>query len=176
MNSFVRILLVVAALAVLGVVTHLVPHTLGVSTVGAVSMLAAAYLPRRWTLLPVLVTIGAYDMLHGAYAWQAMALVYLAHLAAAAVLAPGLRRVTGLTVASAALLNAVVFYLVSNLVPVVMGFYPATAAGWLACYVNGLPFLAKGLLANLAFGGLAFAAVHCVSQLRAHRIAAAQRH
>lgn len=176
MNPNLRIALALAGLAVLGAVTHLVPHDLGVSTVGAVSMLAAAYLPRRLMLVPVLITIAAYDVVHGTYSLPAMALVYAAYLAGAVAVAPTLGRVSATTVTSAAVLNAAVFYLVSNIVPMVMGYYPGTPAGWLACYVNGLPFLARGILANLAFGGVAFGTVYCVGLIRAHRIAAAQRY
>lgn len=146
--------------SVIGILTHAVPHQFGVSTVGAVGMVAAAYLPRRLMLIPVFLTIFVVDALGGFYALAAMSFVYLGHLLAAFVLPAVLGRISVSRVASAAVLSAFVFYLVSNLTPMAMGYYPPTLDGLVTCYVNGLPYLFKGVLANLGFGGLAFAAIH----------------
>jgi hypothetical protein len=43
--------------------------------------------------------------------------------------------------------------------PLAMGFYPNTVAGWLACYVAGIPFLLRGIAANLIFGAVAFSSI-----------------
>lgn len=171
-----RLLVLTFALSLLGAATHLVPHDMGISTVGAVSMLAAAYLPRSLTLVPVLVTLLAYDLLNGFYGALGMSFVYLAHLAAALAVRPLLRRTRPGNLALASVANATVFYLVSNITPMALAFYPATLDGWIACYVAGLPFLLKGILANLAFGGAAFGAIWLVREYRANRLAAAERH
>jgi hypothetical protein len=42
--------------------------------------------------------------------------------------------------------------------------YPHTLAGLRACYVAGLPFLARGLLGDLAFAGALFAALAWVER------------
>jgi hypothetical protein len=174
MKISIRNLVILAALTFLGLITHLVPHSMGVSTVGALSMLAAAYLPRHLLLIPVFITVVAADLFVGPYGWAAMGFVYLAYLAGALVIAPGLGIVGPRTVLSAAALNAVVFYLVSNISQAML-FYPATYEGWIICYTNGLPFLARGILANVVFGSLAFGCIHLVSQHYAHRIALTQR-
>jgi hypothetical protein len=174
MNISIRNWLILFALTFVGVVTHLAPHDMGVSTVGALSMLAAAYLPRHLLLVPVFITVVAADLFVGPYGWAAMGFVYLAYLAAAFVIAPGLGVVKPRTVLGAAALNAVVFYLVSNISQAML-FYPATFEGWITCYVNGLPFLGRGILANIVFGSLAFGIIHLVSQFYAHRIALTQR-
>ena len=174
MNITIRNWLILFGLTLVGVITHLVPHSMGVSTVGALSMLAAAYLPRHLLLIPVFMTVVAADIFVGPYGWTAMAFVYLAYLAAAFVIAPGLGVVKPRTVLSAAVINAVVFYAVSNISQAML-FYPTTFEGWMACYVNGLPFLGKGILANIVFGGATFGIIHLVSQFYAHRIALTQR-
>ncbi len=168
--------LVLVGITVLGVVTHLLPHDMGFTTVGAVGMLAAAYLPRALMPVPVLITVIAADLMIGAYGFWAMAFVYLGHASAALAVGPVLRRIRPSMVFAAALVNAVVFYLISNITPMVMGFYPPTLEGWWLCYANGIPFLLRGIAANLAFGSLFFGLIWLVRYIRAHRLAAAQRH
>ena len=163
---------ILLCLSVLGVSTHLVPHDMGVSTVGAVGMLCAAYLPRTYLMLPVLISLAVVDLLHGGYGALAMSFVYLGHVLAAYAARPVLGRVTPAGVVAAALVSAVVFYLVSNLTTMAMHYYPNTLAGWTACYLNGLPYLARGFAANLLFGALFFSIAYLVRSRYAHRFAA----
>lgn len=154
---------VLLALSVLGVISHLVPHSAGMSTVGAIGMMAAALLPRHLLPVPVLLSIVAFDLFNGSYQIAAMAFVYLAHLAAAwsltPVLSPAKKKISLPSFGGAAVLSAVVFYAVSNATPIALGFYPNTVEGWMACYLAGLPFLLKGVLANVIFGGVAFTGI-----------------
>lgn len=154
---------VLLALSVLGVISHLVPHSAGMSTVGAIGMMAAALLPRHLLSVPVLLSIVAFDLINGTYQIAAMAFVYLAHLAAAwsltPVLSPAKKKISLPSFGGAAVLSAVVFYAVSNATPIALGFYPNTVEGWMACYLAGLPFLLKGVLANVIFGGVGFTGI-----------------
>ena len=154
---------VLLALSVLGVISHLVAHSAGMSTVGAIGMMAAALLPRHLLPVPVLLSIVAFDLINGTYQIAAMAFVYLAHLAAAwsltPVLSPAKKKISLPSFGGAAVLSAVVFYAVSNATPIALGFYPNTVEGWMACYLAGLPFLLKGVLANVIFGGVAFTGI-----------------
>lgn len=175
MGRHLRSGLIVLALVTLGAATHLLPHQMGVSTIGAVGMLAAAFLPHRLALVPVLATVLIGDAVNGFYSLLAMSFVYLAHLAATISAMPMLRRRGIREIVLAAVANAGVFYLISNLTPMVMGYYPATPGGWTACYVNALPFLARGILANLVFGGFAFGVLGMIGYGYADRLAAPQR-
>ena len=160
-------LLILLALSGVGITTHLLPHAFGFTTVGAISLLAAAYLPRHLLPLPVIFTVLAADLVIGGYALASMIIVYLAHIMAAVAIHPlsRHRKVAGL--AAGGVVNALVFYLVSNLSPMVAGYYPATFDGLVLCYTMALPYLAKGIVANLVFGGLAFGAICLVQQLLA---------
>lgn len=175
MDRHLRSGLIVLALIALGATTHLLPHQMGVSTIGAVGMLAAAFLPHRLALIPVLATALIGDTVSGFYGAMAMSFVYLAHLAATVVAMPILRRRGIREIVLAVVANALVFYLISNLTPMVMGYYPPTPGGWTACYVNALPFLARGILANLVFGGFAFGVLAMIGYGYADRFAAPQR-
>lgn len=175
MNQHAKYGALAASLTLAGVASHALPHVMGVSTVGAVGMLAAAYLPKRYACIPVLATVAIVDAMSGFYALLAMSFVYLAHGLATLSVSKPLVSIGVRSVGIAAVVNAVVFYLVSNLTPIAMGFYPNTAEGWLACYVAGLPFLLKGILANVIYGGAAFGLIALLEKLDAHRILAPQR-
>ena len=151
--------LIALTLCVVGACSHLLPHPAGMSTVGAIGMLAAAYLPKHLIPLPVLVSVATVDAIIGTYSIASMALVYIAHLASAAGVAPILVRVGALRVGGAAITSAVIFYLISNAAPMTTGYYSNTLAGWTACYLAGIPFLFRGIAANLIFGAVAFGAV-----------------
>ena len=174
MNEAVRGAVTVVALSSVGVLSHFLPHPMGLSSVGAIGMLAMAYAPRSVALLPVLATTLFVDALAGQfYGALAMAIVYAAHMIAAIGIAPILRRVGVLRVAGASSVSAVLFYLASNLQPLVAGYYPPTLDGVLACYVAGLPYLARGIFANLLYGGVAFTIIELGLRQRAHRYATA---
>ncbi len=175
MNQHTHTGLVAAALTLAGVTSHFLPHPMGVSTVGAVGMLAAAYLPRRIALLPVLATVLIVDAVNGFYSVLAMSFVYVGHLAAVLAVKPVLSSVGARSVALAAVLSAVVFWLVSNLTPMAMGFYPNTIEGWVACYFNALPFLLKGIAANAIYGGLSFGLITLIGASDADRLPTAKR-
>ena len=152
--------LIALALCVVGASSHLLPHPAGMSTVGAIGMLAAAYLPRHLVPLPVLVSVATVDVTIGTYGIASMALVYIAHLVSAAGVIPILARVRVLRIGGAAVISAVIFYLISNAAPLAAGYYPSTVSGWISCYAAGIPFLLRGIAANLIFGAVAFGAVH----------------
>lgn len=165
------------ALAVMlaGVASHALPHPMGVSTVGAIGMLAAAYLPRKLVIVPVLATILIVDAMNGFYSLLAMSFVYIGQFAAALSVKPVLSSIKAHSVAIAAVISAVVFYLLSNLTPMAMGYYPNTLEGWGTCYVNAFPFLLRGILANLVYGGVAFGLIAMIGASDARRLFAAQR-
>lgn len=154
---------VLLALSALGVISHLVPHSAGISTVGAIGMMAAALLPRHLLPIPVLLTVVSFDLINGTYQIAAMAFVYVAHLAAAwsltPVLSPAKKKISVPIFGCAAVLSAVIFYIVSNATPIALGFYPNTLEGWMTCYMAGLPFLLKGILANIIFGSIGFSGI-----------------
>ncbi len=163
MNSQRLSWLIALALCLLGAASHLLPHPAGISTVGVIGMLAAAYLPKHLMPLPVLVSVAVFDAIYGVYAIGAMSVVYVAHLASAAGVSPILRQVKASRVGCAAVVSAVIFYLISNAAPVALGFYSNTVSGWLACYVAGIPFLLRGIAANLIFAAIAFTAIRGLS-------------
>lgn len=176
MNQPLKDGLLAASLALAGILSHALPHPMGVSTVGAIGMVAAAYMSRRLMLVPVLATVLLIDGMNGFYSALAMGFVYAGHLLAALAVRPVLHRIGITPVVLAAFASAVMFYLVSNITPMAMGFYPNTLEGWIACYTNGLPFLLKGIFANVIFGGAAFGIIALTGVFDADRFTATKRH
>jgi len=167
--------LTVLFMTLAGVISHALPHSMGISTVGALGMLAAAYLPRAYSLIPVFLTVIIVDAANGFYSTLAMIIVYIAHLTATLSVRPILRLIRIHSIALAAIVSAVVFFLISNLAPMAMGYCQNTLEGWIACYTNALPFLLKGIFANAVFGGLAFGMIAIVGATDAYRVFAAKR-
>ena len=155
---------------------HFVPHEAGVTSIGAIGILAAAYLSVRTMPLAVMAPVILGNILIGGYDIRAMALVLLAHLLAAFSVVPVLRRIKIGNFFIACFGSAIVFYLVSNIVPMVMGYYPNNTAGWLTCYINGLPYLWRGMLANMVFVGLVLCVIGTFKEMTdANRFTASKR-
>ena len=148
---------------------RLVPHPPNFVPTGAMALLGAAALPKKW--LVYLVPLAAYylsdlalnNILYAAYFdglyFGADPYIYLGVVLMIAV-GVGLlrgRAFSWLRIGGAALGATLVFYLVSNFGVWAGGvMYPATLTGLLAAYVAGLPFLLNSMLANLVFSGALF--------------------
>lgn len=159
----------VAGLILLAALSRLLPHPPNFVPAGAMALFGAAALSRRW--LAVGIPLAAFylsdlvlnNTVYAAYfdgfywgisPWTVAAIVLMV------VVGFGLlrgRAFSWLRVGGAAVGATLVFFLVTNFaVWFGGGMYPPTAAGLLACYVAGLPFLLNSLLANLLFSGLLF--------------------
>ena len=93
MNHHLKNGLLAALLALAGILSHALPHPMGLSTVGAIGMVAAAFLPRKLMLVPVLATIFLTDAINGFYSLLAMSFVYVGHLLAAVSVRPVLGKI-----------------------------------------------------------------------------------
>lgn len=140
-----RFLLALATLA------HLVPHPFGVSSVGATALYAGAYGPRRFSWAVPLIPLLLANLLFGFYDLRILAAVYagfaLATLAGRLFLA---NERNYKRYGAAVGMGAVIFYVVSNF-PVWLVYYPQTSAGFVQCYINGLPYLGQAMLADAAY-------------------------
>ena len=61
-------------------------------------------------------------------------------------------------VPAASIAASTAFFIISNFGVWLGPWYPTTAAGFLACYTNAIPFYGYTLVGDLAFSGLLFAA------------------
>lgn len=148
-----RIILVLAS------VMHLLPHPFGVSSIGALAIYGGAHADRKFSWLIPALPLLAGHLLFGFYDVTVMLFVYVG-FGTSALLASFLlgQKRSGPRLAVAVATGAFAFFLISNYSIWLVGMYPPTMAGLIACYLNGLPYLATALLADglysLIFFGL----------------------
>ena len=153
-------LLILAAAA-----TRLFPHPPNVACIGAVGLFAGCYLSgKRAYLVPLaalLLSDIAGHMLKipgmGFYQPLTMAAVYLGAVAAVPVgrwLSS--RKQLWFRAPAGSLMASTSFFLISNFGVWLGGWYTFTLAGFLACYINAIPFFGYTLAGDLFFTGVLF--------------------
>ncbi len=152
-------------LIVFAIFSRLIPHPWNFTPVGAVGLYAGARMNPRTAWMVPLAALLVSDIFVGFYAWQAMLGVYLGFMLAPAIGWLMLRGEAKATrIGTAVVINAVVFYLVSNFGVWAAGFYPPTIAGLVACYIAGLPFLGVFLLGDSFYSVLLFGGFERIGQ------------
>jgi len=136
--------------------TRLIPHPPNLTSVTAVALFGGAYFSNRGLAFVVpLLALLISDFILGLY--PHMEVPYLSF---ALIVCIGFRlqpRRTAPRIAGAALLSAVVFFIVTNLgVWVFDSLYPKTLAGLIACYVAAIPFFRNMLLGDLLYTAILF--------------------
>ncbi len=152
---------------VIGIATsiHLIPHAFGVSPVGAAALYAGAHGRSHYSLLTPILILLVGNMIFGFYDPTVLAFVYAGF---------GLSALAGRWILSrkqnypryfvAISVGASLFYLMSNFAVWLVGYYPATTAGLVACYLNGLPYLGQALLVDAAFCFILFGLHHVLDR------------
>ena len=145
-------------LIAMGAIYRLVPHPVNAVPMGALSLYAGANMSRRWAWLVPVAAMGlsdlAIDSVTGRPLLDVSRWLIYATFAFTTLLGPLARRPKVgpwlLPVLSLAASGA--FFLTSNfgawLIPEMN--YPRTLGGLFACYVAGLPFIGRTVLADLA--------------------------
>ena len=131
---------------------HLLPHPFGVSSVGALALYGGAYGDKRFSWLVPFIPLALGLLITGLYAPVVLVFVFAGY--ALSTLAgrwflrqPRSRGQFGLAITTGAL----IFYVVSNFAIWWVGYDPATLAGLMQCYVNGLPYLGVAALADAVY-------------------------
>jgi hypothetical protein len=158
---FFRTILALTMIA-LAAVLRIVPHPWNFAPVGAMALFSGAMIPdKRLALLFPLLTLIAGDLFIGFH--KLIPLVYASTLVSV-VLGYLLRdRKTLGRIAGVTLLGAIQFFLVTNFgVWLLLGTFPETAVGLVACYTAGAPLFwntlaSDALYVTLLFGGFALA-------------------
>lgn len=145
------------SLLALATLLHLLPHPFGVTPVGALALYAGAYGKRRVAMAVPLLPLLAAGLLTGFYDLRVMLFVFAGFALAALVGHSLLRRQRNYRRYGAAVVGgAAVFFVLSNYSIWLVGMYPPTMSGLVACYVNGLPYLGQAILADAACSFLLF--------------------
>lgn len=147
---------------------QLLPHPAGVSPVAALALFAGAVFGSRATGLalvlggPILVGLGS-GLATGDFERSFHALAPAVYGSWALSLALGrwlgVRR-NAARIAGASVAGSLSFFAITNYaVWAALDTYPETLTGLGACYLAGLPLLARGLLGDLVFAGALFGAL-----------------
>jgi hypothetical protein len=166
-NSWRRARLLVALLTAVFAL-QLLPHPPGVSPVGAMALFATASFRSRSAGFAA--SLGAFALAGVAIglatgnweiAFHRLAPAVYGSWALSVLLGWWLRdRRTAARIAGASVAGSLLFFGITNFaVWLVYETYPRDAAGLIACYVAGLPLLARGALADLAYASGLFGAL-----------------
>ncbi|MEM0953571.1 MAG: DUF6580 family putative transport protein [Pseudomonadota bacterium] len=145
---------------------RLVPHPDNIAPIGALALFSGAYLQRQVFWLVPLGALLLGDAAIGFYHAGVMLFVYFGFLLSTAI---GRGLLLGSdswqNIALATGLGAIAFWTVSHM-GVWLAFYPATAAGLLDCYSQGLPYLLRSLLGDCVYVILLFGGYRLLRQSR----------
>jgi len=159
-------------LVVLGVVCRVVPHPANFAPIGAIALFAGAtYRDRRAAIAMPLVAMFIGDLFIGLH--SLMPLIYATY-ALIAVLGTLLRehRHSALHIAGGATAGATIFYVLTNFA-VWLDMYPRTLDGFVACYVNAIPFFGRTLASDVMFTAFFFGIYALAERFHAHRVPSA---
>jgi hypothetical protein len=147
---------------VLAAVLRIVPHPWNFAPIGAMALFSGAMIrDKRFALFFPLLTLFAGDLFIGFH--KLIPLVYASTLVSVALGFLLRDRRTFGRIAGVTLLGAIQFFLVTNFgVWLLLGTFPKTALGLVACYIAGAPLFwntlaSDALYVTLLFGGFALA-------------------
>jgi hypothetical protein len=150
------------ALIVFAAVLRIVPHPWNFAPIGAIALFSGAMIPdKRLALFFPLLTLVAGDLFIGFH--KLIPLVYGSTLVSVALGFLLRDRKTLGRIAGVTMLGAIQFFLVTNFgVWLLLGTFPKSAAGLVACYIAGAPLFwntlaGDALYVTLLFGGFALA-------------------
>lgn len=135
------------------------------SPVNALALFCGAYFSQK-KYLPFVITLVAvwfsdifidriylhqWTLFYAGFYWQYLSIMFITLI--------GLllqNRINVLNVAAAGFGSAILFFIISNFGCWAMGWYPASFAGLIACYVAAIPFFKYALVGNLIYCPLFF--------------------
>jgi hypothetical protein len=146
------------SLAVLAVVSRLVPHPMNFAPIAALALFGGAYFDRRYAFILPFAVLLASDALLGFY--DGIAWVYGSFFLVSLIgWALRSNRTVGRT-AGASLAGSVVFFVLTNFgVWLQTNFYTHDLAGLINCYVAALPFFRNTLAGDAFYVAALFGAV-----------------
>lgn len=159
--------LVLAALIIVAALTRVLPHPPNFSPIAAIALFGGAYFAARaWAVLVPLAGLLISDLVlasinGGLYAsWFGGSGIWVIYgcIALTTAMGFGLRgKVTGVRVLGYSLAGSALFFVVTNFAAWLGNpMYPKTAAGLVASYVAGIPFLQWSVLGTLFYAAVLF--------------------
>ncbi len=138
--------------------SRLLPHPMGFTPVGALGLFSGAYMSNKWSWAIPLVALLIGDVITGLYHSTIMLSVYIGFALSVCVGKLLLSKRRSLfRMGSAIFISALIFFILSNASSWWV-YYPHTSDGLLLCYINGLPYFGRSILADTFYGIILFGA------------------
>lgn len=158
---------IIALLFILvGVSLRLIPHAPNFTPIAAIALFAGVYFSKKIALILPILAMFFSDVFIGFYDFKLMAAVYGSFILCA-ILGFWLKnRKKWNTIAGAALLSSVLFFIITNFaVWAFSSWYAKSFSGLIQCYVMALPFLKNTLLGDLFYTAIFFSAYELATAL-----------
>lgn len=138
--------------------SRLAPHPLGFTPIGALGLFSGTYMDNRWSWCVPLVALLIGDAITGFYNSIVMISVYIGFAISACIGKALLRKKRTFTrMGSAIFISALIFFILSNTSSWWV-YYPHTLDGLLLCYINGIPYFGRAMLADTFYCAILFGA------------------
>ena len=148
---------VIYGLILFAILSRLLPHPMNITSVGALSLFAGAFLPLRIAWIAPVTALLVGDAVSGFYHPIVMLFVYagfaIGTLVGRWMLA---NKRTIINLAAGALISASIFFMLSNFGMWLSGTYPATIDGLINCYIRGIPYFRYSLIGDIFYTYLLF--------------------
>ncbi len=155
---------IVAVMVLIAAISRLVPHWPNFTAVGAMGLFGAAYFTKKyWAFIIPFIALWFSDLVlnnvvyaqyYDSFVWMTPSWYWMYGSFALIILIGflSLSKVTPARIVGASFTAAFLFFLITNFGVWMSGLmYPKTAAGLLACYTAGLPYLGYTLAGNLFY-------------------------
>lgn len=159
-----RKLLIISAIILTAALVRLLPHAPNFTPIGAIALFAGAYISNRILafIIPVMSLIIS-DALMGFAGWAYPSQIITVYITFALItfLGMSLKNNKGiLRIGATSLVSSVVFFIITNFAVWAAGFYPATYAGFIDCYIQAIPFFKSTVASDLFYNAILFGAFY----------------
>lgn len=154
---------VVLFIVLIGIILRLIPHAPNFTPIAAIALFGGVYFSKRIAIVLPVLAMAVSDIFIGFYDLKIMAAVYGSFLLSV-ILGFWLKNHKKWhTVAGAAILSSILFFLITNFaVWVFTPWYAKTFSGIIQCYIMALPFFRNTLLGDLFYASVFFGAYELI--------------
>jgi hypothetical protein len=159
-------LLVISGIILAAALSRLLPHADNFSPIGAIALFAGAFIANRFLafVIPVLALVLS-DALMGFPGWAYPSQIIMVYLTFGLITLLGstLKNNKGaLRVGATSLASSLVFFVVTNFVVWLGGFYAMNFSGLVNCYVSAIPFFKSSLAGDLFYTTVLFGGFYLI--------------
>lgn len=151
------------AFVLIASLTRIIPHPWNFTAVGAIAFFSGArFEDKKMALWVPVLTLFITDLILG---FHSTVLFTYGGFLLMSLLGRMAQRTQFVKTTGLLITSSLAFYFVSNFgVWAVENYYPKTFEGLIQCYVMGIPFLQRQLMADLFYSGLLFAAYEALNR------------